>query len=501
MKRIIAAAAITAAALTTAPASAQSLSTYTYQGVLDNTGAPAQGVHEFRFRIFDAPTAGTLLCFDTRTKNFSADDQGRFTFDDLACTAPFEPGQDRWIEVSVRQGTSGPFTVLGPRRIINATPFAVYAENAATSLDDAYNNGNAINADADPVNILGTLQLGEANTTDGFFAFEQADHPIPSLVIEPFSFGLPANGNTGASLSFRNEFNVNLLTAEPDFEGEGVFLQLTGGGGGILRFDGQDGFTGDGPTLFLGGPNSSTFFDTNLVGDAAVQLPNNTIAANEILDEPGLSSFDDNVLGVTIAPGDGTVEILSQSIQAPADGFALVMVTAETFTNHVTGTDSIFVYGLSDSPGQFSRGLEYADAFDGSIASDPNLENTVHVAAVFPVTQGSNAFFFNGDFSGIAAADIDIVDIEMIVVYLPTAYGSAGLLARDANTTQDGDNAAALQGFPRAGLTPQQIAAEQIATRNADQQRRDAEMQAMQQRLADLERRLEEALQSQSATR
>jgi len=497
----IAAAAIAAAALTTAPVNAQSLSSYTYQGVLDNTGAPAQGVHQFRFRIFETPTGGTPLCADTRTKNFSADDQGRFTFDDLACTAPFEPGKDRWIEVSVRQGTSGPFTVLGPRHIVNATPFALYAQDAGTSLDDAYNNGNVINTIANPLIVSGDLQIGDANAVNGSFSFQQADHPVPSLIIQPFPFGSTANGNTGASFILRDELNANLFVAEPDVDDEGIFFFLEGGSGN-LTFDGKASATNVGPRLDLFGPASALTFNTNLSGNTALTLPNNAVSRSEIFDEPGIARERDAVTGPTILPSDGIVNIASKTITAPNDGWVLAIATYEAFFNNGTGGGMNFNSAISDVPATFIDGIEYSEEIAPGTSADAQLGRTITVSGIFGVNAGPTSFYLVGDVD--SGTDVQIIDSEFSLIYIPTFYGTVTRSAPNRgapgfDTFRNDEHIRA--GQTSAPLTPADIAAEQAEAAAFDQQRRDAEFRAMQQRLADLERRLEEALQSQSATR
>ena len=479
-RALAAATAIALAALTTAPASAQSLSTYTYQGVLDNTGAPAQGVHEFRFRIFDAPAAGTLLCFDTRTKNFSADDQGRFTFDDLACTAPFEPGQDRWIEVSVRQGTSGPFTVLGPRRIVNATPFAVYAENAATSLDDAYDNGNVINADTDPVEILGTLNIGNDANNGTVDLFGDVSS-VPLLSIEPDTDG------EGAQIRWFDETGTIDGTIEPDSAGQGLFVRFSGGGPSALVWDGSA-ISGNTGRFSIFGGNSTMFFDTNNLGDAALTLPNDAVAANEILDEPGLASFDQDFLGTLLEDNAPTATIASRSINAPADGFIFASATVELFVDHATGgVVSTTTLGLSTLPTTFQRGLEYANDVPAGVASNTSVWQTVTITGTFPANAGANTIYLVGDFSGGTGSSVQISDIELTTIFFPTAYGPAGL--SELNPLNDGtpDDVLATQIAPRGPMTPAEIAAEQADAAAFNQQRILDELNTLRQRVAELE--------------
>jgi hypothetical protein len=117
---------------------AQPLTTaFSYQGELQTAGAPASGVHDLRFRLYDAATGdglvGTELCSDNVTVT-----DGRFTVA-LDFGAVFT-GQQRFLEIEVRADTgldcSNPtgFTILNPRQPLTAAPNAAFALNAADAV-------------------------------------------------------------------------------------------------------------------------------------------------------------------------------------------------------------------------------------------------------------------------------------------------------------------------------------------------------------------------------
>ena len=66
-KSLAFAAALSFTALAHSPARAQSTA-FTYQGSLDDAGAPTSGLHDFRFRLFDVASGGSplgsTLCVD-----------------------------------------------------------------------------------------------------------------------------------------------------------------------------------------------------------------------------------------------------------------------------------------------------------------------------------------------------------------------------------------------------------------------------------------------------
>ncbi|MDB6029616.1 MAG: hypothetical protein JWM68_5839 [Verrucomicrobiales bacterium] len=127
---VILTAAFTSAALPT--------SSFTYQGRLNDTGAPANGNYDMQFYLRDALTSG----FPVGTTNTLAPvvvSNGLFTVALDFGTNSF-PGADRWLEMGVRtNGSVGGYTILSPRQAITPTPYAVQAANAtsATSANTA----------------------------------------------------------------------------------------------------------------------------------------------------------------------------------------------------------------------------------------------------------------------------------------------------------------------------------------------------------------------------
>ena len=96
----------------------------TYQGWLQQSNAPVQGVVDLRFALFDAasggaPVGGALTNRDVETR------AGVFTTGLDFGEAAFN-GDPRWLEIWVRTGTN-PFTALSPRQAVTAVPYALQA--------------------------------------------------------------------------------------------------------------------------------------------------------------------------------------------------------------------------------------------------------------------------------------------------------------------------------------------------------------------------------------
>src|SRR5687767_9188902 len=110
-------------------ASAQSTE-FTYQGRLLFGGEPANGSHDFEFRLFsDAEgsaqvgTAVTLMAVNVVNGVFSV----RLDFGNQF------PGTQRYLEIRVRQAGQEFYAVLTPRQAITSAPYAIKSLNAVTA--------------------------------------------------------------------------------------------------------------------------------------------------------------------------------------------------------------------------------------------------------------------------------------------------------------------------------------------------------------------------------
>jgi hypothetical protein len=95
---------------------------FTYQGLLKQSGTPANGTYDFEFAIFNAPTGGTQVG-STLTINDLNVQNGLFTVE-LNFGSVWD-GSPRYLEIRLRPGTStGSYQQLLPRVKINPTPYA-----------------------------------------------------------------------------------------------------------------------------------------------------------------------------------------------------------------------------------------------------------------------------------------------------------------------------------------------------------------------------------------
>lgn len=124
---------IALAALATLAATPASAEPFTYQGQLNEAGAPASGIYDFHFQLFDAPAGGSQIG-PTLLFNDVAVTDGIFTVDPDFGDVFNE--DDAYLFIQVREGaSSGRYTDLLPRSPITAAPKAQYATTAGTVLN------------------------------------------------------------------------------------------------------------------------------------------------------------------------------------------------------------------------------------------------------------------------------------------------------------------------------------------------------------------------------
>ncbi|MFN0149437.1 MAG: hypothetical protein ACKVU1_01835 [bacterium] len=172
-------AAMSFAALAHSPGFAQS-TTFTYQGLLDDAGAPTNGFHDFRFRLFDAASGGAQIGAVVCVDNVSVT-EGVFTAQ-LDFGQQYATTAQRYLEIGVRLDTgltcadATGLVVLSPRQQLTATPLASHA-NAAFALDAADgspanavfvdNSGNVGMGTTTPATTLHVKTNGEGLRIDG----------------------------------------------------------------------------------------------------------------------------------------------------------------------------------------------------------------------------------------------------------------------------------------------------------------------------------------------
>lgn len=225
----------------TCRASAQPMTTaFTYQGELRNSGTPATGPHDLRFRLYDAAAGGVQVGPTLCSDNVSMAD-GRFTVE-LDFGSQFA-GQLRFLEIELRADTglnctdAGGFVTLAPRQPLTGTPNALFALNAATASTaaSATNAGQLNGQSAAYYQNAANLSTGTvpdarlSGLYSGLLTLSNAGNAITGVftgsgaALTGLNASNIANGTVGDA---RLTANVALLNTNQTFTGEKTFLAV-----------------------------------------------------------------------------------------------------------------------------------------------------------------------------------------------------------------------------------------------------------------------------------
>jgi len=315
----------------------------------------------------------------------------------------------------------------------------------------------------------GLLQVGTPTST-GSVAFYQDGVATPTFRMNSHP--------EGAQMYLLSETGSSNYIFEPDYDGEGGFLVVRGDSFYGMTVDGNFAAQG-GPYFSLSGPSSSLAVNTNQTGNASVSLPANAISATEILDEPGVANAQG--LGPIITPAAGLTTIASRSITVPADGFVLVIATAEVEYSHVSGTASRLQLGVSSTNASLPINQDIEVGTPSGAASG-SYEHAVTVHGLFSISAGTSTYYFLGQ--SLTGTNSKVInDYQLTLLYFPTAYGltSSNLLDKAFDTEDTPDRPVWY------GLTEEDVAAEQYEAEMFAAERLGNELAEMKARLAELE--------------
>ncbi len=150
----------------------------TYQGTLDDGGAPANGSYDFQFQLKFGNGSNAATAIVREDVNVGG---GLFTTQlDFGNTFS---GTDRLIGISVRPGaSSGAFTTLTPDVAVNATPYALFS-NGADFADTAGLADDVIDFAIDDIDINIGAVTSDKIAADAVTASKLADSSVTSAAI------------------------------------------------------------------------------------------------------------------------------------------------------------------------------------------------------------------------------------------------------------------------------------------------------------------------------
>jgi hypothetical protein len=102
---------------------------FTYQGRLNVSGSPANGLYDFRFRLASDPLANNYVGSPYLTNGIGVTNGLFITTMDFGNVFN---GSNYWLEVDVRANGGGSYTMLNPLQALNPVPTAIYSESAGS---------------------------------------------------------------------------------------------------------------------------------------------------------------------------------------------------------------------------------------------------------------------------------------------------------------------------------------------------------------------------------
>jgi hypothetical protein len=217
---------------------------FTYQGVLNDNGTPANGLYDIQFGAYDDPNTGNLLG-GLVTNTAVQVSNGLFTTTIDFGSGVFT-GTSLWLDIAVSTNGAGIFTPITPRQPISPSPYAIYSSQAATAITALGVDVSAVSANS--LNTTGGPAAGQVLGYNGSQLVWQ------DPVIGGSSGGWSLTGNLGTvpGINF-----LGTLDSEP--------LELDAGGARALRLE-PDGTSSGAPNVI--GGSSANSVTSGMIGAA-----------------------------------------------------------------------------------------------------------------------------------------------------------------------------------------------------------------------------------------
>lgn len=201
--------ALIAAAVGAAASLSSAQNLFTYQGSLNDDGAPADGTYDFRFTLWDDQTIGApdnQLGF-TNPRSGVPVENGVFSVQLDMGTSDFSTAAGRYLQIEVRpSGGGGPYTTLNPRTPIDFAPRSIFSlgSQVAERLTLPYfQSGSPVSSNSGVFSITNAdasgYAIGADGPTWGLVAFGGDYSPYPPIQTPAGIFGIGERVGTGGS--------------------------------------------------------------------------------------------------------------------------------------------------------------------------------------------------------------------------------------------------------------------------------------------------------------
>lgn len=352
---------------------------------------------------------------------------------------------ETWLQMRLASSAE-PFL---PRTRIGTTPYSYRVESIDKSTGgEVYGTLNPDELEVGRSGVPGQLSVIQGSGIEGAAIQDYLGH--------------------GLSLTARDDAGNTYAQIRPDQDGNGGYFSL-------LRSEFNVGFRVDGnktgtnnPEVRILGSSQSIDLDLSATGSESVVLPVDAIQSSEMFDEPGVAS---NLSTAVVTIGDTRTNLLSRTIEAPADGFILAIGTTEVESNFDSAEVEI---GLTNDATVWPASQHFKTRLMAISPIGYDLK-TVTVSAIFPVVAGFEVIQLVAQHDmQFTPGQVRAYDRHLSLLYVPTNYGTV-------STPTAGES---------ADVTD--ITEERLVSARANAERIEREMADMKARLLELERSMTE---------
>ncbi len=330
---------------------------FTYQGRLNDAGAPANGAYDFQFRVSDSLTNGSfsggVIMLDAVGVS-----NGLFTVT-LDFNNAFASGSARWLDIGVKTNGGLDYNYLVPRQAITATPYAITAGGVTGGVAASQVTGtiplaqlpaSVVTNGASGINIAGTFSGDGAGVTNVNLALNSGG----SIRLGTGDFILnssPGVGNTPNSVTaadVNGDGKVDLISA--NYAANTLTVLTNNGSGGFMLASSPA--VGSHPysvvAADVNGDGKPDLISANFSASTLTVLTNNGSGGFVLASSPGVGTGPFSVVAADVN-GDGKPDLISANYSAStltvltnngSGGFALAStLTAGSSPESVTAAD------------------------------------------------------------------------------------------------------------------------------------------------------------------
>jgi len=310
---------------------------FSYQGSLTGQGNPATGNYDFTFSVFDAASGGTLVAGPLENDALAVNN-GQFNVTLDFGTGVFT-GSSLWLEISVRATGDPAFATLSPRQQVLATPYAMFAEQAA-GLTDASLTVNQLQV------------AGAAPVAGQVLGFDGTSFVWSDVVSSGGGWSLTGNGGTTSLVNFLGTTDNQALEVRVDNQR-------------VLRIQPAS--------------DPSYGFSANIIGGYSGNYIDPSVSASTIGGGGGVNNIHQILAGWSTIGGGDANQIFAGSYQSTIGGGFTNTISPVSYNSTIAGGRYLTIG--NNSPDSTIGGGNVntigAQAHDSTIAGgEDNLINT-----------------------------------------------------------------------------------------------------------------------------